>query len=66
MRLWQVAPALKMRMQQSGDAMIGFQPLGGLPNFFRLVFASASALRCEDLDALMGRMDALGRKLFPG
>ncbi|KAK9843716.1 hypothetical protein WJX81_003497 [Elliptochloris bilobata] len=63
--LGKVAPALKMRMQQSGDAMIGFQPLDGLPNFFRLVFASASALRFEDLDALMSRMDALGLELFP-
>ena len=54
-----------MRMQQSGDAMIGFQPLGGLPNFFRLVFASASALRFGDLEALMQRMDALGQELFP-
>ena len=26
-----------MQMQQSGDVAIGFQPLGALPNFFRLV-----------------------------
>ena len=60
-----MAPALKMRMQRSGDAMIGFQPLGALPNFFRVVFSGASALRAEDIDALMARMDALGRALFP-
>jgi len=58
-------PAIKMRMQQAGDAMIGFQPSGRMPNFFRLVFSGATTLSFADLDALMTRMDAIGSELFP-
>ena len=61
---WQVAPKLKHHMQKNGDAMIGFQPLGPWPNFFRIVFASAWSLAEKDLDALLDRMDALGRNLY--
>lgn len=60
----QVAPKLKHHMQMNGDAMIGFQPLGSWPNFFRIVFASAWSLKETDLDALLDRMDALGQKLY--
>jgi len=63
--LAKVAPAIKMRMQQAGDAMIGFQPSGRLPNIFRLVFSGATTLSFADLDALMTRMDAIGSELFP-
>jgi glutamate decarboxylase len=65
MILWgQVAPAIKDRMQHAGDAMIGFQPLGDLPNFFRIVFASSWALREEHLEAMLQRIDAYARSLF--
>ncbi len=52
-------------MQKAGDAMIGFQPLQGLPNFFRIVFPSAWTVSTADLDALMTRIDGFGTKLFP-
>ena len=61
----QVAPAIKELMQQKGDAMIGFQPLGSAPNFFRIVFAGAKLLQDCDLDALLQRIDAYGQQLFP-
>ena len=61
----QVAPAIKGLMQQRGDAMIGFQPLGDWPNFFRIVFAGAKLLRSSDLDSLLKRMDGYGQELFP-
>jgi len=51
-------------MQKAGDAMIGFQPLQGLPNFFRIVFPSAWTVSTADLDALMTRIEAFGHKLF--
>lgn len=60
-----MAPKLKTHMQQVGDAMIGFQPLGAWPNFFRIVFASAWSLQETDLDSLLERMDSYGRALFP-
>ena len=52
-------------MQQKGDAMIGFQPLGSAPNFFRIVFAGAKLLQDCDLDALLQRINAYGQQLFP-
>lgn len=51
-------------MQRIGDAMIGFQPLGPWPNFFRVVFASAWGLTESDLDALLVRIDDYGRSHF--
>jgi len=59
------APRIKDAMQKAGDAMIGFQPLQGLPNFFRIVFPSAWTVSMADLDALMTRIDGFGTKLFP-
>ncbi len=61
----QVAPAIKEAMQQKGDAMIGFQPLGDAPNFFRIVFAGAKLLKDCNLDDLLRRMDEYGQHLFP-
>ena len=45
--------------------MIGFQPLGEIPNFFRIVFAGAKLLKDCNLDALLQRMDEDGQHLFP-
>lgn len=50
-------------MQQAGDTMINFQPLAGLPNFFRLVFPSASSITEDDLDALLLRIDNYGQQI---
>ena len=61
----QAAPKIKDAMQKAGDAMIGFQPLQGLPNFFRIVFPSAWTVSTDDLDALLTRIEAFGNKLFP-
>merc|ERR1712094_25162 len=55
-----VAPAIKANMQKAGDAMIGYQLLNGLPNFFRIVFANCDDLTFDDLDALLGRMERIG------
>lgn len=61
--LGRAAPAIKALMQSGGDAMIGFQPLGPRrPNFFRIVFANAWSTKAEDLDALLGRIDAYGMR----
>ena len=40
----QASPALKMRTQRSGDVMIGFQPLGAMPDFSRLVVVPKTQL----------------------
>ena len=61
----QVAPAIKELMQEAGDAMIGFQPLGDAPNFFRLVFAGAKLLQECNLEGLLQRINTYGEYLFP-
>ena len=58
-----VAPKLKARMQETGDAMIGVQQNKGLPNFFRCVFAGAKGLDEPVLEELLERMDVLGQDL---
>eukprot|EP01024_Parvocaulis_polyphysoides_P042957 TRINITY_DN3921_c0_g2_i4.p1 TRINITY_DN3921_c0_g2~~TRINITY_DN3921_c0_g2_i4.p1 ORF type:complete len:336 (-),score=73.85 TRINITY_DN3921_c0_g2_i4:133-1140(-) len=58
-----VAPYLKQKMQEDGDAMIGFQPLNGKPNFFRIVFASSFNVTKKDLDLMLQRMDEYGQHL---
>lgn len=60
-----VAPKLKDRMQRTGDAMIGFQPIDsmGLPNFFRLVLPNSRHLSKEMLRDMLDRMDELGKDL---
>mmetsp|Transcript_21615 Transcript_21615/g.34994 ORF Transcript_21615/g.34994 Transcript_21615/m.34994 type:complete len:995 (+) Transcript_21615:136-3120(+) len=60
-----VAPKLKDRMQRTGDAMIGFQPIDSmnLPNFFRLVLPNPRHLSQDMLRDMMARMDDLGKDL---
>jgi|EP00982_Pelagococcus_subviridis_P006640 glutamate decarboxylase len=60
-----VAPKLKDRMQRTGDAMIGFQPIDSmnLPNFFRLVLPNSRHLSKNALDAMLDRMDDMGKDL---
>ncbi|KAK3246661.1 hypothetical protein CYMTET_43809 [Cymbomonas tetramitiformis] len=61
---WEVlhaaAPALKAVMQKEGLAMIGFQPLMGLPNFFRIVFPSCFGTSIADIDLLLERIQVIG------
>ena len=60
-----VAPLMKTRMQQNGDAMIGFQSVNGRPNFFRLVFPSGESTSEGDIIAMLGRMEEIGESVYP-
>ncbi|GFR84952.1 glutamate decarboxylase 1 [Elysia marginata] len=57
-----VAPTLKARMMECGSLMVQYQPLGKLPNLFR-VAVSNPALTRQDLDFLLEEMDNLGRDI---
>jgi glutamate/tyrosine decarboxylase-like PLP-dependent enzyme len=59
-----VAPLIKNQMQQTGDALIGFQAVNGRPNFFRMVVASADGVEEADITAMMGRMAKLGEEQY--
>lgn len=58
-RLHKVAPKIKERMMKEGAMMVTYQPLRGLPNFFRLVLQS-SATTVEDMDHFIGEVERLG------
>lgn len=47
---------------EAGTLMVGYQPQGDLPNFFRNIISSA-AVREEDIDFLLSEMDRLGHDL---
>lgn len=47
---------------EAGTLMIGYQPQGELPNFFRNIISSA-AVREEDIDFLLEELDRLGHDL---
>jgi glutamate decarboxylase len=61
--LGRVAPAIKARMQHAGDALIGYQPLGPLPNFFRMVFANCVGVSKQQLQQVLQRIDEYGHDL---
>ena len=60
-----IAPKIKAEMQRSGDALIGYQPLDGRPNFFRIVFASADDVSFEDIDSMLDRIERIGEEIAP-
>ncbi len=49
-------------MMEAGTLMVGYQPQGDLPNFFRNIISSA-AVREADVDFLLNEMDRLGQDL---
>lgn len=59
-----LAPAIKAEMLRRGQAMLGFQPVGGGPNCFRLLFINPS-VRPDDIDATLDILDACGLAVRP-
>lgn len=57
-----VAPYIKERMQQDGSALIGFQAIHGLPNFFRWVWASPDAVSTQLVDEVLELIASLGEQ----
>ncbi len=60
--LFQVAPAIKARMMESGTVMVQYQPLNAMPNFFRVAISNM-AVTTRDLDFLLDEIEVLGRDL---
>ncbi|KAJ8385670.1 hypothetical protein AAFF_G00183830 [Aldrovandia affinis] len=61
-KIHKVAPVIKERMMKKGSMMVGYQPHGDRPNFFRQVVISPQVSR-EDMDFLLDEIEALGRDL---
>ena len=61
--LHQVAPVIKERMAMEGTMLIGYQPLNGKVNFFRMVVANLESTT-KDMDFVIYEIDRLGRDLY--
>ena len=59
---FQITPILKGRMMTTGTLMVGYQPQGQLPNFFRCIISN-QAVTEVDVDFLVEEMDRLGQDL---
>ncbi|XP_048867319.1 glutamate decarboxylase 1 [Brienomyrus brachyistius] len=58
-RLHEIAPKIKAAMMEDGMLLIGYQPLGEKPNFFRCVFSNPATSK-EDVDFLIDGIVRLG------
>lgn len=54
-----MAPSIKAKMMEKGTMMVGYQPLGNLPNFFRIVLTNP-AVSTEDIDFFLDEIVMLG------
>lgn len=61
-RLAKVAPSIKKGMVECGSMLIGYQPDGDLPNFFRMVITHLDVTHA-DMDFVVSEIDRLGRNL---
>ena len=59
--VYQVAPRIKAMMMEKGTTMVGYQPLGNLPNFFRIVLTNP-CLSTEDIDFFLDETARLGEE----
>ena len=62
-QLGKVAPAIKEHMQNTGQALVGFQSVNGFPNFFRLVLANVWSVTFADVDTILDAFDRVGKEL---
>jgi glutamate decarboxylase len=56
-----VAPQIKSKMMEKGTLMVGYQPLGLLPNFFRAI-VSNPGVETGDIDFLVSEIRRLGEE----
>ncbi|CAK8673371.1 acidic amino acid decarboxylase GADL1-like isoform X2 [Clavelina lepadiformis] len=61
-KLASVAPQIKERMTKKGSMLVGYQPVGNLPNFFRMVVINDKVTR-EDMEFVVQEIDLLGSDL---
>uniref|UniRef100_A0A8C1I2U4 Cysteine sulfinic acid decarboxylase n=1 Tax=Cyprinus carpio carpio TaxID=630221 RepID=A0A8C1I2U4_CYPCA len=60
--LSKVAPVIKERMIKRGTMMVGYQPMDGHVNFFRMVVVSPQ-LTTKDMDFFLDEIEDLGKDL---
>ncbi|XP_023931564.1 glutamate decarboxylase 1-like, partial [Lingula anatina] len=56
-----VAPRVKGLMMEAGTTMIGYQPHGNQPNFFRMIISNNASTK-SDIDFLLDEIERLGEE----
>lgn len=59
-QLGRITSLIKGKLHEAGDAMINYQSMNGVPNFFRIVFRNHCCLAIQDLQHMLERMDDIG------
>lgn len=59
----QVAPKIKGHLMDKGNALVGYQPLGNIPNFFRMILSNPASTY-NDADQLLDEIAMFG-ELWP-
>lgn len=62
-QLHELAPKIKERLLNKGKLMINYQPMGDLPNFFRMVFHD-SRLTQSDLREILTMIEEEGSEIY--
>ena len=60
-RLGKVTTAIKDRMQRTGTTLLGYQPMDGKPNFFRLLILNPEVTR-SDVEETLTLIDRHGEE----
>jgi len=55
----QVAPKIKGHLMDKGNALVGYQPLGNIPNFFRMILSNPASTY-NDADQLLDEIAMFG------
>uniref|UniRef100_A0A7E4UMW5 Glutamate decarboxylase 1 n=1 Tax=Panagrellus redivivus TaxID=6233 RepID=A0A7E4UMW5_PANRE len=61
-RLETIAPKIKAKMMERGTTMVGYQPDGEKPNFFRMIISNPGTTKA-DLDFLIDEIADIGKDL---
>ena len=62
-KLSAVAPLIKQKMAERGTTLIGYQPLGKLPNFFRMIVIT-DYVTFADMDFVVKEISDIGKILW--
>ena len=57
-----MAPIIKGRMMEQGTTLVQYQPLGSLPNCFRVAISN-QIVTCADVDFLVDEIERLGKDI---
>ena len=57
-----MAPRIKAEMTKRGNMLVGYQPVGNLVNFFRMILSNG-ATTMEDMDFILDEIETLGESL---